>query len=151
MKKKIIIKNQKGAAIVEFAIVAPLLILLVVGICEFGLLWYNSQVIINASREGARSGIVQRTDSAGIPLYSANEIEADIRTIVHNYSSQRLITFGSNTPPSVSVSGENGAFQDLLQVDVVYTYNFLVPSIFGFNTTKTLTGTTVMKMEAIIS
>ncbi len=151
MKTKMTIKNQKGAAAVEFAIVAPLLVLLVIGICEFGLLWYNSQVIINASREGARSGIVQRTDSDGNPLYNAAQIEADITSIVQNYSSQRLITFGSNSPPSVSVSGENGAFQQPLQVDVTYNYTFLLPSLFGFSTTKTLTATTVMKMEAIIS
>ena len=45
--------NQKGAALIEFAIVLPLLLLLVFGAIEFGLLFYNKQVITNASREGA--------------------------------------------------------------------------------------------------
>ena len=74
MKKKIIIKDQRGAAVVEFAIVLPLLVLMVIGICEFGLLWYNSQVIINASREGARAAITRSADasSGGITVFNSN-------------------------------------------------------------------------------
>ena len=49
--------GQKGVAAVEFAIVLPFLVLLVFGTIEFGLMFYNKQVITNASREGARAGI----------------------------------------------------------------------------------------------
>ena len=50
--------SQKGASAVEFALVLPLLMLITFGIIEFGMLMYNKQVITNASREGARAGIV---------------------------------------------------------------------------------------------
>jgi Flp pilus assembly protein TadG len=53
MKPKMIIKDQNGGAVVEFAIILPLLIALLFGIVEFGLLLYNKQIITNASREGA--------------------------------------------------------------------------------------------------
>ncbi|MCK5219206.1 pilus assembly protein, partial [bacterium] len=48
------LKNQRGAAAVEFAIVLPLLALILFGTIDFALLFYNKQVLTNASREGAR-------------------------------------------------------------------------------------------------
>ena len=50
--------SQKGAAMVEFALILIPLLLITFGIIEFGLLMYNQQVLTNASREGARAGIV---------------------------------------------------------------------------------------------
>jgi Flp pilus assembly protein TadG len=52
------LRETKGASMVEFALVLPILILILFGIIEFGILIYNQQVITNASREGARYGIV---------------------------------------------------------------------------------------------
>ena len=52
MKKSI--RSDSGAAAIEFAIVAPLLFVLLFGIIEFGAILYNKSVITNASREGAR-------------------------------------------------------------------------------------------------
>jgi len=46
--------SQKGAAVVEFAILSLLLIVFVFGIVEFGFLWMQSHYIANAAREGAR-------------------------------------------------------------------------------------------------
>jgi Flp pilus assembly protein TadG len=126
-------------------------VLLVVGIIEFGLLCYNKQVITNASREGARAGIVQRVDNNGNPLLSNAEVEAFIDGIVQGYCNQRLITFGSNNPPTVASTGENGAFQQDLTVNVRYNYGFMVPSLFGLGSTITISAQTVMSMEAIPS
>ena len=50
MKLNISIKNQNGAALIEFAIIFPLLVLLVMGAIEFGLLCYNKQVIGNVQK-----------------------------------------------------------------------------------------------------
>lgn len=146
-----IIKNQKGGAIVEFAIILPLLVVLSVGICEFGLLVYNKHVITNASREAARAGIVQRIDSDGNPSLSNAEVEAILEGIVINYCSQRLITFGANNLPTVVSTGVNGAFQQDLSVKVTYDYNFLVPSLFGQGVNKTIVSQTLMKMEPVSS
>ena len=59
--------SQKGASAVEFALVLPLLMLILFGIIEFGLLMYNKAMITNASREGARRGIVYRVNVATNP------------------------------------------------------------------------------------
>lgn len=61
--------NERGASAVEFALLLPLLMLILFGIIEFGLALYQQAVLTNASREGARSGIVQCT--ANCPSMSA--------------------------------------------------------------------------------
>lgn len=49
-----IIRNNIGAAAVEFAVLFFLLLIIVFGIIEFGFLWMQSHYIANAAREGAR-------------------------------------------------------------------------------------------------
>ena len=88
LKKDVLLKSQEGATVVEFAIILPLLLLLIFGIIEFGLFLFNRHVITNAVREAARAGIVVR-----IPRLSNDEIE----TIARNYCEQYLVTFGAGT------------------------------------------------------
>ena len=52
--------NRNGTAIVEFAIVLPVLLLILMGIIEFSFVLYDKAVLTNASREGARAGIVSQ-------------------------------------------------------------------------------------------
>ncbi len=54
--------RQDGAALVEFAILAPLLILLLMGIIEFGWTFGQFNQIRHAAQEGARWGAVSRPD-----------------------------------------------------------------------------------------
>jgi len=57
--------RQRGAALVEFAIVAPLLILLLFGIVEFGWVLAQFNEVRHAAQEGARWGAVSRPDIDG--------------------------------------------------------------------------------------
>lgn len=128
---------ERGAVIVEFVILLPFLLTILVGTVEFGLLFYNKQVLTNASREGARAGI-------------SHLDESQIKTIVVNYSDGRLITFGVGPnviPNDVTVVGALGSYSDNLNVSVTYDYTFLVPELLGFGTALTLNTETVMKME----
>jgi len=50
--------DQRGAAAIEFAIIAPVLFMLVFGIIEFGLAWSEKNVFVGAAREGARFAAV---------------------------------------------------------------------------------------------
>jgi Flp pilus assembly protein TadG len=54
MKKTTRLQNQTGAAVVEFAILLFLVLILLAGIFEFGFLWLQNNYIANAAREGAR-------------------------------------------------------------------------------------------------
>lgn len=138
MKREV--KSQRGASMVEFALVLPLLILLVFGIIEFGLALYDKAVLTNASREGARKGIV-----AQVPRVQNTEI----KTVVKNYCQNYLITFGTDTikDSNIAISPDeprNVPFGTDLTVTVYYSYDFLVLKIFG---PINFTAVTLMKME----
>ena len=121
---KYIYADQRGASAVEFAIILPLLVVFLFGIIEFSIMFYDKAVITNASREGARKGIVFRD-----PRVSVSEIQS----VVDNYSSGRMITFGSGAPPVTTVpSGECENHNDQLTVNVTYQYDFLlIPNFLG--------------------
>ncbi len=55
--------DERGQALVELAIALPLLILILMGIFEFGRAFYTYQVVTNASREGARVAALGGSDS----------------------------------------------------------------------------------------
>lgn len=50
--------RRRGAAVVEFAIVAPVFFLVILGMIEFGRVAMVQQVITNAAREGARIAVL---------------------------------------------------------------------------------------------
>jgi len=138
---------ERGAATVEFAIIFTLLIALLFGIIEFGILIYDNHVLTNASREGARAGLVMRT-----PRLSDNEIQ----TIIRNYAEEYMVTFGptstlifESSPPWItpSQSSRTGLlFGTELKINVKYSYRFLILSGFGLGPI-TLEAETRMKME----
>ena len=134
MRRKIEISNQSGAALVEFAIVLPLLLVLIFGMIEFSVMLYDKAMITNASREGARTGIVY---SYPTPISTA-----EITQTVDDYLQGHLISFGSSSTPNVAVSGECAATGDPLTVTVTYNYNWLVLPNF----IQTLSG--LMTLEA---
>lgn len=172
MKTKTIISTQQGATVVEFAIILPLLITLIFGIIEFGLFLYNKQVITNASREGARAGIVSRDNR-----FSTTEPidRIDIYTKVREWSENHLVTFGENNfnidvmcakdtdedgepdspcDPSTGTGccnpyAENNCcvrFRCPLTVRVTFDYDFLFLSNFGIGPI-TIVANTVMELE----
>lgn len=51
--------RKRGAAIVEFAVVLPLLLILLFGIIEFGWVFMVRQTLTNAAREGVRVAVLQ--------------------------------------------------------------------------------------------
>lgn len=51
-------RGDEGQALVEFAIVLPLFLLLLVGIIEMAAAWQTLQIVTNAAREGARRAVV---------------------------------------------------------------------------------------------
>lgn len=51
-------RGRQGQALVEFALILPLLMLVLFGIVEFGRAWNAKQVLTDAAREGARLAVV---------------------------------------------------------------------------------------------
>lgn len=68
--------QEKGAALVETAFVLPIMLLVCVGILEFGRAYQTWQVVTNAAREGARVAI--------LPEYPDDSVKARVRTYLKN-------------------------------------------------------------------
>jgi Flp pilus assembly protein TadG len=52
------LRGQKGQALAEFALILPVLFLLIAGIIEFGRAWNIKQAVTDAAREGARYTVI---------------------------------------------------------------------------------------------
>jgi Flp pilus assembly protein TadG len=127
--------DERGAAAVEFGIILPLLMLILFGIIEFGMIMYSREVITNASREGARTGIVQAT---------VKPTTGEIQTVVTNYLT------GTGVDPNavtITIAGAGLTAPNTLNVTVTYPYNFFAPGVLGLGNTINLTGQTVMRHE----
>jgi len=133
-------RGETGASAVEFAIILPILVLLIFGIIEFSVALYDKAMITNASREGARAGIVYRAPSV---------TDGEITNIVNNYLGSSLITFGTAVAANTTVTRTGYNPGDELKVTVNYTYTFLIIPSFvaslsgGIN----MVAETVMRME----
>jgi Flp pilus assembly protein TadG len=57
------LRAESGAELIEFGLTLPLLLLLVLGMIEFGFLFREYEIVTNAAREGARIAV--------LPTYSA--------------------------------------------------------------------------------
>jgi Flp pilus assembly protein TadG len=139
--------REKGSSAVEFALVLPVLMLILFGIIEFSIIFYDKAIVTNASREGARRGIVYLSASTGV---SADEVAST----VSSYCSSYLVSFGSGTvTPSTTVTGNCAVPGSSLTVTVNYPYTFLVLPSLGrghggsLPGSLTLNGVTVMRCE----
>jgi Flp pilus assembly protein TadG len=134
-------RAQQGAAAVEFALILPVLLLVLLGTVELSLALYNKAILTNASREGARAGIV---------LSSPKMTNAQISAVVLNYTNGALISLGATTTPTVTVVQSSPAsFPNALRVTVSYTYKGLgVGTMLGaLGAPIVLTGSTSMVNE----
>jgi Flp pilus assembly protein TadG len=59
-------RSEKGAALIEAAITVPIILLISVGIFEFGRAYQTQQVLTNAAREGARLAVIEGSTDANI-------------------------------------------------------------------------------------
>jgi Flp pilus assembly pilin Flp len=91
------VRAQSGAEVIEFALTLPLMLLVVLGIIEFGFVFQQYEVITNAAREGARI--------ATLPTYSANAsvTQTNVRARVNQY-----LTAGGLSTGSATIYGGSG-------------------------------------------
>lgn len=127
---------RRGAAVVEFAIVAPIFFMVVLGIIEFGRMAMVQQVLTNASREGARIAVLDGATSAGVS------------TRVNNYLSSASISGATITltpnPPSSATYGQPVS----VAVSVPFGSVSWLPAP-AFIGNQTLTAESVMRRETV--
>jgi Flp pilus assembly protein TadG len=138
-------RSERGAELVEFALILPLLLLVLLGIMDFGLLFQRYEVITNAAREGARVAI--------LPDYEAS-VDANVQARVNQYVSTSGLpgaaTATVGAPQTVAV-GTQCMTVRVVTVSYVYDYMFVGPivGLFGGSslTSKTLHASSAMRSE----
>lgn len=138
-------RQRLGQGLVEFALILPILILIFMGIIDFGRAIYAFNSVSNAAREGARVGIVDQTMTGG--AYNA-AIEAANQATALGLSasnpSQVLVSFpntGGNCP-TVSVGCP-------IRVRVQYQFTAITPIIGRIIGPITVGSTTELPIERV--
>jgi len=124
--------RQRGTTAIEFALVLPLLLLVIDGLMEFSLLMYDKVVITHAAREAVRAGVVLSTPKL------TNE---EIALVAQHACGNGLLSMGQKQMPTVVVNqAADPGYQTPLDVTVTYTYtSILLDSIVSaMHTSMTL-------------
>src|ERR1041384_1582067 len=129
------LRSESGASAVEFAWLLPVLMMILFGIIEFGMALYRQAILTNASREGARLGIVVST-----PPITTVMIDAAIDT---------YLTSAGITPGTVGRTIVAGGITGTpVSVTLTLPYTFVsLPGLTGITPTINLNALTVMRHE----
>jgi Flp pilus assembly protein TadG len=106
-------RNGNGATPYEVAITVPVIVLIAVGIFEFGRAYQTWQVLTNAAREGAKVAIVKGSTDA--------EVELAVRRYMQAGHLPNAATAPVTLDRSVPVGAATGS-----QVTISYPFDFVV-------------------------
>ena len=123
-----IIKNEKGASAVEFALILPILVMLVFGIFQFGIAYNNYITITHAAREGARLAAVDLNNE-------------DLKDIIIERAYPIPLTEEDifiDTPLGTDIG-------DPVEVEITYNITVEIPLVGSWNIP--LTSKAVMRLE----
>ncbi len=97
-------KNRKGAAVVEFALILPVFGILMLGMLEVGRAVQVQQMITNAAREGARLAMTKEADSTKVTTAVKNYLtNAGLSaTAVSASTVTTVTTAGTDTDPGMA-------------------------------------------------
>ena len=119
---------------VEFAVISPVLIVLILGIIEFGRMVMMQQIITNASREGARRAIVEDATAS------------EVQQVVDEYLAKTGISDGSVTVTPANLKTLGLGDPVTVRVTAPYNANSWLPAPW-FLAGKTLLAESVMRAE----
>jgi Flp pilus assembly protein TadG len=137
------IKSERGAALLEAAITLPMLLLVSVGIFEFGRAYQTWQILTNAAREGARMAVLQDSSNT------------DIAARVTQYMTDGQLgavagaTVGVNRSAVIDVNGRSVSASDVT-IDYPFSFIVLQPVARLVAPTTSLGGAVVMHAEAVM-
>jgi Flp pilus assembly protein TadG len=138
-------RGQEGSAAVEFAIVLPILILLLAGFFDFGWLFYWQHTVTNASRAGARYGVQANYPVTGNPPVATRSphTDAEIKIIIDKYGDGLTFTVDPASRTNYAAGGQ-------LSVTVTKTMQWLFLGFLqsrGVPLPSTVQNKTTMTME----
>lgn len=136
-------RGERGAAAVEFALVVPLLIVLLFGIIDFGFAINRYAIVNNAAREGVREASLGATES---------EIRAAVMSGLSDLGGSHTITVGCKKPDGTTscTSWDHGQESGgIAQVKVDFSHDWITPigDILGGGDDLHLVKTNHMRIE----
>jgi len=111
--RKRLMKNERGAALLEAAITIPLILLISVAIFEFGRAYQTWQVLTNAAREGARVAVIAGTS------------DAQVTDAVRNYMTIGHLDKAASAPIDINRTAPMGD-TTASQITISYPFDFMV-------------------------
>lgn len=133
--------NKRGQALVEFALILPVLLILTMLIIQYGIISFTTSGLTNLSREGARFAATAPASDADIRQRIRNVLPPNI-----NYNDLTI-----TISPAPSNDARRLGSKELIDVTISYPMSkklFLPSSFFGFPIfSKTYTTTTQMMVE----
>lgn len=134
---------RRGQALVEFALVIPVFLLLVMGIFDLGRAVYANNTINNAAREAGRRAIVDQT---------IGQVRAEALQAASNLAVQPAnvsIDFRSSSNPNVANSCGTLVIGCLAHVTVDYQFSAATPVIGQIVGTITMRGESFFPIESV--
>jgi Flp pilus assembly protein TadG len=113
MRRRRHLRDDRGQAMVEFAVILPIFLVLVFGIIQFGIVFNNYVTLTDATRAGARAGAVARNDvdpsgtATSAVQHSATDLnQSNLNVSVNStWQSGSDITVQATYPYSVNLLG----------------------------------------------
>ena len=137
--KKLFRRREDGQAMLEFALVLPIFLLILCGIIDFGWLFYNQLALNNICREGARYAVVNTAED-----HSTDEIMRHIENYIESaYSVGEVDITVKYTKPLDPVGGD-------VVVAAEKEFRYLTPVISTATgrSSRPLVAEVVMKVES---
>jgi Flp pilus assembly protein TadG len=127
-------RAERGQALVEFALVATLMVLLLAAVVQFGLIFERQIGINNAVREAARRGATLSTADSGAANTNAAWTLGQLQTLLANsqeYSAAqaRNLRVCFNTPAAPYDTDAAGNKQVMVTVEAGYSHPLFLPLI----------------------
>jgi Flp pilus assembly protein TadG len=119
------LRRDDGAAAVEFALIAPLLFMLIFGIIQFGIAWSQKEIFVQAAREGARYAAVACEKSA----CNAGEVAQRVQDAAVGYTLSQTPSVTPN--PGCSTTNTS----DTVTVSWNQQFSISLPFVPPINTT----------------
>jgi len=135
---KAAVHDERGQTAVEFALIAPLLVILLLAIVQFGVAFHNYVTITDAARAGARKAIVARFGGGNF-----NDAKQTVRDAASSLDQNLL-----NQPGAIDVSDPSGMTAGtLVTVTVKYPFTIDIPLIGLTVSSGTLTAVAKEELE----
>lgn len=144
--------RRTAASVVEFAFIAGVFFLMLLGILEYARFLFTIQLVNNAAREGARYAVVNvtTTTTSGVQNYVDGCLYGQGANQLVSYDKTSSITVYKADPTTgqnTGLSWQNATWGDAIGVSITGTYQPLTPGILKLSGNITVTGTAVMTTE----